>query len=150
MGASAHRRPSRTLGGRRWEQVPHHRTPSGGTPPARRSPSSYDAVAALEELLARLRRSCGASRVAVWVHETSTGGAVPFGRVRPGEPAGPVPAGAGVPLALERSPVLTAVIGERRTLHMRLDEAPAQLADEVSRYGVRSAHGEPLLLAGEV
>src|SRR4051794_15878426 len=130
MGASAHRRPSSTCGGRRWEQVPHHRTPGRGTLPALRSPSTYDAVAALEELLARLRRSCGASRVAVWVHEPSTGVAVPFRQVRVGEPPGLVPADDRVPLALEHSPVLTAVIGERRTLHMRLDEAPAQLADE--------------------
>jgi hypothetical protein len=49
-----------------------------------------------------------------------------------------------VPLALDRSPVLSAVIGERRTLNMRKDDAPADLADEAARYGVRSAHGEPL------
>ncbi|MCZ2850394.1 bifunctional diguanylate cyclase/phosphodiesterase [Modestobacter sp. VKM Ac-2978] len=113
-------------------------------------PSPYDAVAALEQLMLRLQRTSGASRVAVWVHEASTGVAVPFRQVRSGGPVGQVPPGERVPLSLERSPVLSAVIGERRTLNMHLDDAPRSLADEADRYGVRSAHGEPLLVGDEV
>src|SRR4051794_41261996 len=33
---------------------------------------------------------------------------------------------------------------------MRAEDAPAALADEADGYGVRSAHGEPLVLGGEV
>jgi GNAT superfamily N-acetyltransferase len=45
----------------------------------RHAPSSpFDAQAALEHLLARLRASAGATRVSVWVHEASTDSAVPF------------------------------------------------------------------------
>jgi hypothetical protein len=38
----------------------------------------YDAEAAVERLLTRLRQQVGASRVAVWVHEATTGTVVPY------------------------------------------------------------------------
>src|SRR5688500_13151655 len=56
----------------------------------RPAPSSpFDAQAAMEHLLARLRASTGATRVSVWVHEASTEMVVPFHRVvsPTGEPA---------------------------------------------------------------
>ncbi|MEU2348115.1 EAL domain-containing protein [Modestobacter sp. NPDC049651] len=120
---------------------------------APRRPASacpYDAVAALEGLLARLRSATGASRVAVWVHEASTGVAVPFRQVRSGTPAGTGTTDDRVPLAVDHSPVLTAIIRERRTLTQRLAEAEAAVAAEAASYGVRSAHGEPLLVHGAV
>ena len=47
--------------------------------PVRPAPSfPFDARAALEHLLARLRVSAGATRVSVWVHEASTDSALPF------------------------------------------------------------------------
>ena len=40
--------------------------------------SPYDAEAALDGQLERLRAQSGATRVSVWVHEASTGMVVPF------------------------------------------------------------------------
>ena len=107
-------------------------------------------MSALEQMVDRLRSATGATRVAVWVHEASTAVAVPFRQARRGEPAGPVPAADRVPLSLDRSPVLTAVIGERRTLTQRLEDAEPEVAAEAASYEVRSAHGEPLVADGEV
>jgi hypothetical protein len=57
------------------------RTQPRGTPrPASAEPeaSPFDAHTAVETLLTRLRASAGATRVSVWVHETSTTMVVPF------------------------------------------------------------------------
>ena len=53
-----------------------------GVAARRTAPASpYDAVADLEDQLLRLRRTTGATRVAVWVHEATTAMAVPFDQV---------------------------------------------------------------------
>ena len=55
------------------------RTPRSPAAPRRRSTASpYDAQAALEQLLDRLRSSSGATRVSVWVHESTTELVIPF------------------------------------------------------------------------
>ena len=117
----------------------------------RPAPSSpFDAQAALEHLLARLRASAGATRVSVWVHEASTDSAVPFRSVtaessRHSEHSLRLRS----PLPLSDSPFLASVIRKQHALVARADGRRA--ADkELARRGIGSAHGEPLLYDGEV
>jgi diguanylate cyclase (GGDEF)-like protein len=112
--------------------------------------SPYDAAAALDEQLHRLRRSCGANRVAVWVHEETTEMAVPFHQVlcdtrSSGSAAQPLRS----PMALARSPFLWTVVRERCPLTVREGDSGVH-ADELAEYSVPSVHGEPLVLGGRV
>jgi diguanylate cyclase (GGDEF)-like protein len=111
--------------------------------------SPYDAQAALEILLTRLRASAGATRVAVWVHETSTEMVVPFRSVAAGI-AAPLPdARTRTPIALSHSPFLSRVIRDRQPVQAHATGRRA--ADrEVRDLGIRSAHGQPLILDGDV
>ena len=111
--------------------------------------SPFDAQAALESLLARLRASAGATRVSVWVHEASTEMIVPYRQsladLRDADPAS-TPRTA---ITLSRSPFMSAIIRSRRPLTAKADGR--RLSDkELAGRGVRSAHGEPLLVDGEV
>jgi len=122
----------------------------GGTqrlsPPA----SPFDAQAAVEHLLGRLRASAGATRVSVWVHEATTATVVPF-RQAVAESAVPLvehPRLRG-PVALRETPFFSRVIGSRASTVAHASGRRA--ADrEVESLGIRSAHAEPLLLDGEV
>lgn len=118
---------------------------------ARPAPSSpFDAQAALEHLLARLRASAGATRVSVWVHEAAAARAVPFRSVvaDSGDPLRDHPR-LRTPVPLSGSPFLTAVIGMSQPVVARAEGRRA--ADrELASLGLRSAHGEPLILDGEV
>jgi len=130
-----------------------------GRVPAPRSPlpsrrptgpaAQYDPQAALDHQLARLRSTLGASRVSVWVHEATTGTAAPFRQsVCPGADV------AGIttlknPIPVSRSPFVSAVLERCEPVVVRADGRRA--ADkEAARYGIRSAHGEPLVRNGEV
>lgn len=108
--------------------------------------SPFDAQSALEGQLARLRASAGATRVSVWVHEASTGMVVPF---RQSVVESGTTDSLRTALALSRSPFMAAIIGSRRPLAARADGRRA-CDRELGQLGVRSAHGEPLLLDGEV
>ena len=117
----------------------------------RPAPSSpFDAQAALDHLIARVRATSGATRVSVWVHEPSTDTAVPFRHVvaessRHSEHSLQLR----TPLRLCDSPFLAAIIRKQRPLAARADGRRA--ADrELHRRGIGSAHGEPLLRNGEV
>jgi diguanylate cyclase (GGDEF)-like protein len=100
-------------------------------------------------MLGRLRAAAGATRVSVWVHEASTHMAVPYRQSVASTSelsAGSTPRTA---ISLSRSPFLSAVIRSRRSLVARADgrrESDKELAER----GIRSAHGEPLLVDGEV
>jgi transcriptional regulator with GAF, ATPase, and Fis domain len=111
--------------------------------------SPYDAQAAVEHQLSRLRAAAGATRVSVWVHEASTEMAVPYRQ----SVADSSDAAAGPQLRtavmLSRSPFLSAVIRSRRSLEARADGRRAS-DKELAERGIRSAHGEPLLVDGEV
>ncbi|TQN37384.1 diguanylate cyclase (GGDEF)-like protein [Blastococcus colisei] len=126
------------------EEWTHHGTTLRPPPPA----SPYDAQAALENQLARLRASAGATRVSVWVHEASTAMAVPF-RVSMADPREAPEASPRTALSLSRSPFLAAVIRSRRPLVAKADGHRAS-DKELAERGIRSAHGEPLLVDGEV
>jgi GAF domain-containing protein len=96
-----------------------------------------------------LRSTLGASRVSVWVHEATTGTAAPFRQsVCPGADV------AGIttlknPIPVSRSPFVSAVLERCEPVVVRADGRRA--ADkEAARYGIRSAHGEPLVRNGEV
>ena len=86
-------------------------------------PSSlFDAQAALEHLLSRLRASAGATRVSVWVHEPSTDTAVPFRSVivessRHSEHSLQLR----TPLPLSDSPFLATVVRKQQPLVARAD-----------------------------
>ncbi|MCW2699141.1 MAG: putative Diguanylate kinase [Blastococcus sp.] len=118
----------------------------------RQSPPTapYDAQAALENLLDRLRASSGATRVSVWVHEATTETAVPYRSAAC--PTGNRPAGQprlNTAVDLSDSPFMSSVIRTRRPVVASADGRRA--ADrELAELGIRSAHGEPLLLDGEV
>ncbi|WP_158545899.1 EAL domain-containing protein [Blastococcus sp. TF02A-30] len=124
-------------------------THSGRTP---RPPSAspYDAQAAVAHLLARLRAAAGATRVSVWVHEATTETLVPFTQsVRDsGEPVFEHPQ-LRTPIAVRRSPFLSAAVESRQAVTARADgrRAPDR---ELAELGIRSAHAEPLLVDGEV
>jgi GAF domain-containing protein len=111
--------------------------------------SPYDAQTAVETLLRRLRTSAGATRVSVWVHESSTEMVVPYrqsvaeSHELAGEP------NLRTPVTLSRSPFLSAVIRGRQSVVARADGRRATDKDLAQR-GIRSAHGEPLFLDGEV
>jgi diguanylate cyclase (GGDEF)-like protein len=129
--------------------VSQERTHHGGTPRQTLPASPYDALAALEGQLARLRASSGATRVSVWVHEASTAMVVPF-RQSVAESSGPDPDSTPrTAITLSSAPFLSAVIRSRRSLVARAGGRRASDKDLAER-GVRSAHGEPLLLDGEV
>jgi diguanylate cyclase (GGDEF)-like protein len=120
-------------------------------PPRQSSPASpYDAQAALESQLARLRASSGATRVSVWVHEATTELVVPFRRaVRSGtEPRDQHPA-LTTPALLSDSPFLAAVIRSGRSVTGHADGRRAT-DRQLAEVGIRSAHGEPLLVDGQV
>jgi diguanylate cyclase (GGDEF)-like protein len=111
--------------------------------------SPYDASAALQAQLERLRAALGATRVAAWVHEPTTRSAVPFAKAECAT-ATPVddPRVRG-PLDLTRSVFLSSVITSRQPVEAR-DDAPGPLGDELRSMGIRSVYGHPLLVAGEV
>jgi len=111
--------------------------------------SPFDAEGALDDQLERLRAQSGATRVSVWVHEASTGMVVPFRRaVAPAgdAAAGPQQRGA---VTLASSAFMSAVITDRQSVVARADGRRATDKDLAGR-GLRSAHGEPLLVDGEV
>ncbi|MGY1804294.1 EAL domain-containing protein [Blastococcus sp. SYSU D00922] len=111
--------------------------------------SPYDAQAALEGLLARLRASAGATRVSVWVHEASTEMVVPF-RQAVADPADATPAATPrTAVTLSSSPFMAAIVRSRKSLVAKAEGR--RLSDkELAERGVRSAHGEPLLVDGQV
>ncbi|TYP86789.1 bifunctional diguanylate cyclase/phosphodiesterase [Blastococcus xanthinilyticus] len=121
-------------------------TQAGSAP---RQPSPYDAQAALAHLLARLRASSGATRVSVWVHEATTELVVPFRQASSPSTPRPTHPALRTPAFVSDSPFLSAVITSRQAVVARADgrrRADRQLAE----VGIRSAHGEPLILDGEV
>src|SRR4051812_45139400 len=119
------------------------------TSPEAMSASRYDACAALDEQLARLRSALGATRVAVWVHEASTDTVVPFTRA---ECASAVPVEdprVKAPLDLARTAFLSAAVHGRRGVAARDDE-DGPIGAELRSMGIRSVHAEPLVIDGEV
>ncbi|MCU1671580.1 MAG: putative Diguanylate kinase [Blastococcus sp.] len=115
-------------------------------PPA----SPYDAEASVEHLLARLRAAAGATRVSVWVYEATTDMVVPYRQsVRDSGTADDEPPRVRTALARSGSPFLSTVIGTRRPVIARADgrRAPDR---ELHERRIGSAHGEPLILDGEV
>src|SRR3954469_16012512 len=110
--------------------------------------SPYDAQAAVQDMLARLRASAGATRVSVWVHEASTQMVVPFrSAMAMGTPE--LPDRTRTPVALSHSPFLARVIRDRQPVQAHATGRRA--ADrEIRDLGVRSAHGHPLILDGDV
>ncbi|MGZ4506932.1 MAG: bifunctional diguanylate cyclase/phosphodiesterase [Blastococcus sp.] len=115
-------------------------------PPA----SPYDAQTAVEQLLARLRAAAGATRVAVWVHEGTTEILVPYRQsVCGGDHPDAEPQRQRTAIPLSTSPFLSSVIRTRRPVEARADgrRAPDR---ELRERGIRSAHGEPLIVDGEV
>ncbi|SDX79552.1 GAF domain-containing protein [Modestobacter sp. DSM 44400] len=115
-----------------------------------RSTSPYDAEVALAAQLDALRAAADATRVSVWVHEATTEMAVPFRRaVTVSAPSAVREQRFKTPVALARSPFLATVIRKRRPMAVYTgDSGPA--ATELASYGIRSAHGEPLLVGDEV
>jgi diguanylate cyclase (GGDEF)-like protein len=125
-------------------------TLNGPAPRQQPSVAPYDAQAAMEHLLGRLRASSGATRLSVWVYEATTEMVVPFRHslADSGEPAVEHPRLL-TPVTLNQTPFLSAVIKNRQAVVARSDGRRA--ADrEVEALGVRSVHAEPLLLDGEV
>jgi len=110
--------------------------------------SPYDAQAAVENLLARLRASAGATRVSVWVHEASTEMLIPFRQSVAGSSGVTPESTPRTAVSLARSPFLSNVIRSRRSLVAQADGRRAS-DRELAERGVRSAHGEPLLVDGE-
>ncbi len=118
--------------------------------PRQPAPTAYDAQAALEHLLARLRASAGATRVSVWVHEATTETVVPFRQsvCDRGEGVDELPR-LRTAVTLSQSPFMSAAIRTQQPVAARADgrRSPDR---ELAELGIRSAHGEPLLLDGEV
>jgi diguanylate cyclase (GGDEF)-like protein len=129
-------------------RVPAPRSPlpvRGTTGPA----AQYDAQAALDTQLARLRSTLGASRVSVWVHEATTGTAAPYRQsVCPGAEVAENPAFT-KPVTVSRSPFLSGVLERCQPVVVRAEGRRAT-DKEAARAGIRSAHGEPLVRNGEV
>ncbi|MGY1984702.1 EAL domain-containing protein [Blastococcus sp. SYSU DS0669] len=115
-------------------------------PPA----SPFDAHAALVHLLSRLRASSGATRVSVWVHEATTELVVPF-RQSTSATRGQLPLHPALrtPANLCDSPFLSAVVTGRRPVVAHADGRRAE-DRQLAEVGIRSAHGEPLVLDGAV
>ena len=111
--------------------------------------SPYDALAAVETLLARLRAAAGATRVSVWVHEISTEMVVPF-RSAVASTGAPVDhPRTRTPVAVGHSPFLARVIRDRQPVQAHATGRRA--ADrEIRDLGIRSAYGHPLTLDGDV
>ena len=112
-------------------------------------PSPYDATAALERMLRRLRADAGATRVAVFVHEATTETAVPFRQAVADTAEGRAVPDLRTPVPLCGSPFLAAVVRDRRPVQGRADGRRATDKD-LARRGIRSAHAEPLIRDGEV
>jgi diguanylate cyclase (GGDEF)-like protein len=129
--------------------VSEDRTHEGTTPRLVPPASPYDAQAAVETQLARLRTSAGATRVSVWVHEASTEMAVPYRHSVAGSSDAAAEPALRTAVVLDRSPFLSAVVRNRRSLVATADgrRAPDK---ELAERGIGSAHGEPLLVNGEV
>jgi diguanylate cyclase (GGDEF)-like protein len=104
----------------------------------------------MEHLLARLRAAAGATRVSVWVYEASTDTAVPFRSVvAESSSHSEHTLRLRTPLSLSATPFLASIIRRQQPLVARCDgrrAADKELADR----GIGSAHGEPLLIDGEV
>jgi len=111
--------------------------------------SPYDALAAVETLLARLRAAAGATRVSVWVHEISTEMVVPF-RSAVADTRAPVDhPRTRTPVAVGHSPFFARVIRDRQPVQAHATGRRA--ADrEIRDLGIRSAYGHPLMLDGDV
>ena len=112
-------------------------------------PSPYDATAALERMLNRLRAEAGATRVAVFVHEATTEMAVPFRQAVADTAEGRAVPDLRTPVPLCGSAFLAAVVRDRRPVQGRADGRRATDKD-LARRGIRSAHAEPLIRDGEV
>jgi GAF domain-containing protein len=111
--------------------------------------SPYDAQAAMEHILARMRAAAGATRVSVWVYEATTAMVVPLCQVvaDPGDRTVENER-LRTPVVLSQSPFLSAVIRKQQPVIARADGRRA--ADkEMLGLGIRSTHGEPLLLDGQ-
>ncbi|MFL6096453.1 MAG: GAF domain-containing protein, partial [Blastococcus sp.] len=117
---------------------------------SRSTSSPYDAQAATELMLARLRASAGATRVSIWVYEETTEMVVPF-RSAVATTEQPVVEHPQLraPVSLSRSPFLTRVIRDRHPVQAH-DTGRRAADKEIKELGIRSAHGQPLILDGEV
>ena len=103
----------------------------------------------MESQLGRLRASAGATRVSVWVHEASTEMVVPYRQAVAESSDATAESVPRTTITLSRSPFLSAVIRSRRSVVARADGR--RLSDkELAERGIKSAHGEPLLVDGEV
>ena len=112
--------------------------------------SPFDALSALENHLDRLRASSGATRIAVWVYEASTDSVVPFRAAvaATGQPS-VEHARLRAPVALSQSAFLARVI--RDGLPVQAYATGRRAADkEIERLGIRSVHGQHLVVDGEV
>jgi diguanylate cyclase (GGDEF)-like protein len=137
----------RTAALRRPPGVPRSSAPAS-RPASTASP--YDPQAAVEHLLTRLRAAAGATRVSVWVHESSTHMAVPYRQsVAESSRHSDETERLRTAVSLTRSPFLAAVIRSRQSLVARADGRRAS-DKELAERGITSAHGEPLLVDGEV
>ncbi|TFV89977.1 EAL domain-containing protein [Blastococcus sp. CT_GayMR16] len=110
--------------------------------------SPYDAEASVRSLLSRLRAQAGATRVSVWVHEASTAMIVPFGSVVAETYASTGPRQR-TAVTLSGSPFMSAVVRSRQSVVAKADGRRAS-DKELAERDIRSAHGEPLIVDGEV
>jgi diguanylate cyclase (GGDEF)-like protein len=104
----------------------------------------------MEHILARMRASAGATRVSVWVYEATTEMVVPFRQaVADSGDRAVEDDRLRTPVTLSQSPFLSSVIRKQQAAVARADGRRA--ADkEIDGLGIKSAHGEPLILDGEV
>jgi diguanylate cyclase (GGDEF)-like protein len=104
----------------------------------------------MEQLLARLRASSGATRLSVWVHEATTATVVPFCQAvaDTGKPPVEHPR-LFTPAALSQSPFFSRVV-ESRSATVAHATGRRAADREIESLGIRSAHAEPLLRDGEV
>lgn len=101
-------------------------------------------------MLSRLRASSGATRVSVWVFEATTEMVVPFRSavVSTGQPVSER-THVRAPVSLSQSPFLERVIRDRQPVQAH-DTGRRAADKEIKELGIRSAHGQPLILDGEV